>query len=381
MKYLLVDLDHGAARILSRFESPFHLREGIFSLPDRLRRLHPDAELVYLHPDAGLEILVSRHFGFEAFRAAYPHINLDEFAREILFTTNTSLPAWPGVEERRAWAIRHLASHFPERMHFSSDPMQMLDVAPARIAEDLFLLDRADFHHADAQLIGARHDLWIHRSISVPPGVVFDTTDGPVVLDRDCHLSPFTFIRGPFYAAPECHMDNARITGGTILGEGCRVGGEIENCIFGRFSNKHHEGFVGHSLIGNWVNLGALTTTSDLKNNYGHVRLQLPSEIFPHRASTYYTLDTGRIKFGSIVGDCVKTAIGTMLNTGTVLDAASSVFAGAPPPYLPSLSWGLTGHAYRPGRFLEDSEKIFARRQRPVPDVMKEMVKLLAHLR
>ena len=370
MKFLLVDLDHPAGRVLSRFEPVFAYRNGIFSAIDRIRRLHPDAVPVYLHPDARLERLFADRLGLVPFRTDQAKVDLSAFSSEDAHT----------ITDRCSFVETELQSLYDD-VEFSADVVALLDDAPARIAADLFLLNREDFEHRQAaQLIGAKQDLWIHHSVEVPPGVVFDTREGPVVIDERCSLTPFTYIAGPFYAAPDCHLDNARITGGTVLGSGCRVGGEIENSLFGRFSNKHHEGFVGHSLIGNWVNLGALTTTSDLKNNYGEIRLQLPQERFPTRASSFFTLETSRIKFGSIIGDCVKTAIGTMLNTGTVVDAGSNIFAGSPSSYVPPLSWGITGHSYRPGRFLEDCEKIFARRRQVVHPTMQELVSLLSHL-
>lgn len=220
-----------------------------------------------------------------------------------------------------------------------------------------------------AQMIGPSDALHIHATATIHPGVIFNTEDGPIVVDAGAKISPFSYLSGPLYVGPRAQLDHLKISN-SIVGEGCRLGGEIESSIFGDFTNKHHEGFVGHSLIGNWVNLGALTTTSDLKNNYGKIRLHLPGAV----------VETGRIKFGSILGDCVKTAIGTMLNTGSVVDAGSSVFGGRPPAYLGPLSWGLTGQTYDLDRFLKDCETIFARRQQTVPAAMRRMVELSVSL-
>ena len=147
-----------------------------------------------------------------------------------------------------------------------------------------------------------------------------------------------------------------------------RAGGEIENSIIGDYSNKHHEGFIGHSVLGNWVNIGALATTSDLKNNYGEVRLVLP-EGNPAN-SGLKEVSSGTIKFGSILGDCVKISIGSMLYTGTVIDAGSNIFGGNPGKYMPPLSWGLNGEKYDPERFIKDQKVIFQRRgQNPHPQM------------
>ena len=240
-------------------------------------------------------------------------------------------------------------------------------------------------------IVGDPLQLFIHESAKILPGSVFDTRGGPIIIDRDVQISPFCYFEGPVYAGPGARLDNLRLTGGSVLGPGVRAGGEIENSIFDAFSNKHHEGFVGHSILGRWVNLGALTTTSDLKNNYGGVRLQIDNaypiapDLVPLAAAggpgpdatTHPALlDTGTIKFGSLIGDCVKTAIGTLLNTGTVLDAGSNVFGGSPPKYLPPLAWGLEGRSYDRERFLADCAKIFARREQTPPDALPELTRL-----
>jgi glucose-1-phosphate thymidylyltransferase len=158
------------------------------------------------------------------------------------------------------------------------------------------------------KLVGKRKHLYIHPEAIIYPGVVFDVTTGPIIIDKNVIITSFSFIEGPCYIAEDCKIDSARITGSSIIGKSCRIGGEVENSIFENYSNKHHEGFIGHSHIGSWVNLGALCTTSDLKNNYGIVKINNgEKEIY-----------TDTLKFGSIIGDFSKIGIGVMLNTGTI---------------------------------------------------------------
>jgi glucose-1-phosphate thymidylyltransferase len=257
-------------------------------------------------------------------------------------------------------------------------------------AKDTRLKQRRDFRAAGVEIVGDPLQLYVHRSATLLPGVVCDTRNGPIILDREAQVSPFSYLEGPLYAGPGARLDNVRLTGGCVLGRAVRVGGEIENSIFDACSNKHHEGFVGHSVLGRWVNLGALTTTSDLKNNYGPVRLQI-DDAYPltpsaeqdasrpgaaHPDPRPLIIDTGAIKFGSLVGDCVKTAIGTLLNTGTILDAGSNVFGGSPPKYLPPLSWGPAGERYESERFAADCEKIFARRAEEPARELRELVRM-----
>ena len=120
------------------------------------------------------------------------------------------------------------------------------------------------------------------------------------------------------------------------------------------YANKSHDGFVGHSVLGPWVNLGAGTTTSNLKNTYGQVRLEVDGQ----------RIDTGRLNLGSLIGDHAKTAIGTMLATGTVVSAGANVFgAPTPPKYIPPFAWGGAGsERMTEDGFLRVAERVMARR-------------------
>lgn len=195
--------------------------------------------------------------------------------------------------------------------------------------------------------------IYIDPEASVSKGAALDTTQGPIVILKGAKVSPFSFIKGPCFIGEYAQVDKASVEN-VRLGVHCRIGGEVADSVLGDYSNKHHEGFVGHSILGEWVNLGAITTTSDLKNNYGPVRLTFQNRQF----------ETGTIKFGSVIGDHVKTAIGTMLNTGTIIDACSLIFSGAAGrPYYPPFFWGGEKETrYKFELFMKDSSKIMARR-------------------
>jgi len=137
---------------------------------------------------------------------------------------------------------------------------------------------------------------------------VLDAGNGPIVVERDALIEPHSFIAGPCWIGAGTHVLGGKLGGGVSLGPVCRVAGEVEESIFQGFANKRHHGFVGHSIVGAWANLGALTTTSDLKNNYGPVRVSIGGKVH----------DTGESKVGAFLGDHVKTAIGTLLTTGAV---------------------------------------------------------------
>ena len=139
-------------------------------------------------------------------------------------------------------------------------------------------------------------------------------------------------IVGPVYIGKKCKVKcGAKIYEGTSIGQVCKVGGEIEETIIHEYSNKQHDGFLGHAYIGSWCNLGADTNNSDLKNNYGSVDVILDGE---------NKTDTGLTFVGLFMGDHSKTGIDTMFNTGTVVGFCSNVFgAGYLPKYISSFSW------------------------------------------
>jgi len=179
------------------------------------------------------------------------------------------------------------------------------------------------------ELIGSRKDLFIASDAVVHQSVAIDVTEGPVYIDRGAVIRSFTTITGPSYIGSRVIIDRAKINKSTI-GPGCRIGGEVETSIFQGFSNKYHEGFLGHSFVGEWVNLGALTTNSDLKNNYGPVRIKIGKEV----------IDSGMIKLGCMIGDHAKLGIGTLIPTGTVIGSFVNFFGGGMMPrYVPSFKW------------------------------------------
>jgi len=164
----------------------------------------------------------------------------------------------------------------------------------------------------------------------VEPGVVFDVRHGAIVVDAGAEVRHGARLEGPLYVGP-----HSIIWGGvvkhSVIGPHCRVRGEVTHSVFLGYANKAHDGFVGHSVLGLWVNLGALTTTSNLKNTYGTVALEVAGS----------RIATNRQFVGTLFGDHVKTAIGTMLGTGTVVGAGANLFGPeAVPKYVPPFAWG-----------------------------------------
>jgi UDP-N-acetylglucosamine diphosphorylase/glucosamine-1-phosphate N-acetyltransferase len=195
----------------------------------------------------------------------------------------------------------------------------------------------------------------ICRGASVEPGVVFDVRPGVVVLQEGVEVRHGTRLEGPLFAGPGTRLHGGVIRG-CAFGPDCRAHGELSTTVFFGYDNKSHDGFVGHSVLGPWVNLGAGTITSNLKNTYGPVRLDVRGQ----------RIETGRLNVGTLFGDHAKTAIGTMLSTGTVVSAGANIFGEAAPKFVPPFAWGSAGRErLSEDGFLRVAERVLGRRKVP----------------
>ena len=188
---------------------------------------------------------------------------------------------------------------------------------------------------AAGTFLSGKNKIIIEQGAVLQPGCVLNAERGPIYIAKGVQVYPQTVIFGP-----AAILQNSTVKAGTqiyentTIGPVCKVGGEIEESIIHGYSNKQHTGFLGHSYIGSWVNLGAGTTTSDLKNNYSTVRVTVGDR----------QVDTGLQFVGLIIGDHSKTAIGSKFNTGTVAGACCNIFGpDFPKKYIPSFSWGAAG--------------------------------------
>jgi len=222
----------------------------------------------------------------------------------------------------------------------ASTPWDILGQSDRLIAADFHEWQKRHVNHRDealmtgAHVVGDRHDVFIGRGGVVQPGCVLDATNGPIILDERVQVK-FSQIQGPVFVGAGSVIDGARMRAGTSLGPNCKVGGEISASIFQSRVNKAHDGFVGNSWAGRWVNFGALATTSNLKNTYGKIRFTVrPGEI----------VDTGSQFLGSLIGDHTKIGIGQMLTTGSNIGTGCNIYGGGvAPSYVPSFSWGGIG--------------------------------------
>lgn len=172
------------------------------------------------------------------------------------------------------------------------------------------LIDRGKFHTiAENVYVGAQAD--------IASNVVFDADDGPIILGDHVRIRPFSYLSGPVRVGDHgLIIDHAAIKHATVLGHTVKAGGEIEATIVEPYSNKQHHGFLGHAYVGSWVNLGAGTSNSDLKNTYGEISIEMDNR----------SLNTQLQFLGCVIGDFTKTAINTSIFTGKLIGVASFLY-------------------------------------------------------
>jgi UDP-N-acetylglucosamine diphosphorylase/glucosamine-1-phosphate N-acetyltransferase len=234
---------------------------------------------------------------------------------DCLEECKNSLPCRPagGHLIRYLWDLieqnaRQLVADFP--LNDSGQPCRQREATPA--------------------LVGPADRLFVAPTARLDPMVVADTTSGPVVVDREAVIAAFSRLEGPCYIGPRTQVLGAKIRAGTTVGPDCRIGGEVEASIIHGHTNKYHDGFLGHSYVGEWVNIGAGTQSSDLRNDYGEVSVTVGGRL----------VATGLNKVGCFLGDHTKTGLGALLNTGTNAGVFCNLLpsGGFLAKYIPSFS-------------------------------------------
>jgi UDP-N-acetylglucosamine diphosphorylase/glucosamine-1-phosphate N-acetyltransferase len=259
-----------------------------------------------------------------------------------------------------AWAVvepEHVFGCTPFTLsHFLDDWKQMLpwrEAGGRLIGRTWDLIEQngehlhSDFQRFEAQpgssprpstlgVVGPAERLWIGPNARIDPHVVADTTAGPVIIDRNAFIAPFSRLEGPCYIGSASQILGGKIRAGTSIGPYCRIGGEVEASIVQGFSNKYHDGFLGHSYVGEWVNIGAGASTSDLRHDYAEVVVTVAGMRVP----------TGCSKVGSFIGDHTKIGLGCLLNTGTNIGVFASVLPAGRllPRHVPSFCTVAHGH-------------------------------------
>ena len=235
----------------------------------------------------------------------------------------------------------------------------------------------ADWQDSDASIettldkrieIDERARLYIGERSCLHPTTVLDSTPGPIYISHDVRIGAYSVIEGPAYIGPGATLNPYTwLHGGCAIGPVCKIGGEIDGCAMDGYTNKQHAGFLGHSYVGSWVNLGAGATNSDLKNTYGKIRVPLCGT----------RTDTDLQFFGAVIGDHAKIGINASIPTGTWVGFASVINSAImAPKYVPSFSWVTDERmvAASAPRLLDLATVVMARRGIDMTDEEVELV-------
>ena len=199
--------------------------------------------------------------------------------------------------------------------------------------------------NSSSQIIHA-YNIFVEEG-AILENCILNASEGPIYIAKNSKIMDGAILRGPIFIDEGSIVKmGATMYGGTSIGKKCVVGGEIKNSIINNFSNKAHHGYLGDSIICNWCNLGAGSSTSNVKNNVSNVMLQLANA----------ELNAGN-KFGLLMGDYSRSAINTSFNTGTVVGTCCNIFTeGLTPKYIPNFSWGCKGERYELPKAFTDIE-------------------------
>jgi UDP-N-acetylglucosamine diphosphorylase/glucosamine-1-phosphate N-acetyltransferase len=359
MKIVLFE-DSGFRNLLplTYFRPVWELRCGIYDLKEKIK-YHLTIPKVYytarqylmdfyleeslvLSPESGGEYLFINGRLLLGSDDSEKILNVPE---KTVFLSEKSIVAWRGDGQSYAKYFEQgvlqsdrLLNDFTQqqiKFQFIDYPWDLIDFNGEEIVKDCHMtgqLGKLKGRIDPGVHIMGKEKVFLAKSASLLPGVVIDAESGPVWIDDNVKIMPQAVLQGPLSIGPDSIIKiGAKIYENTTIGPVCKVGGEVEESIFHGFSNKQHDGFLGHSYLGSWINLGADTNNSDLKNNYSPISVILNKQ----------KIETGRRFLGAIIGDHSKTAINTMINTGSIIGVCSNIFgAGFPPKSIPSFSWG-----------------------------------------
>lgn len=351
----------------------WELRCGALRIFEKVQRQYPTANLLFR----------GRTLQLRSFLARYPHFNQEIIPSNYLVLNANLLPNlnfWNLLEEKLHFVLSQNSTDKPIILNHKNKPIgayisseslangvsrnttdslsnfevkfyanaleveievQQIDFLWDAIhANEAALLDDARFFSSDGDIPTQSAGIFTIKpeqillcsNVNIAPFTVLDASGGPIIIGNNVKIMPHSTITGPCYIGDNSTLKiGAKIYEKTSIGEFCKIGGEVESSIIQGFSNKQHGGFLGHSFISEWVNLGADTNTSDLKNNYSNVKVRMNDTDY----------QTGHTFLGLLCGDHTKVGINTMFNTGTVVGISANIFGGGyPDKFIPSFTWG-----------------------------------------
>ncbi len=377
----------------------YDLRCGIYSFLERIVLQYPDA-VISLFCREYLEKLVREDHPYD--------VNKADFGDEVcLFLNGRLIMSSPvSIEGKEEIGIRdntivyarllgkHCRSITPERFtdqHFIDEltkkyKVKTVKTGPMQYPWDLIFRNKeqitSDFmSYIKDGLIQEReyegvhlieeHQIFTGKDTVIKPGCVLDAENGPIYIGNNVRISSNSVIEGPVFIGDTVVIQPlSRIRAGSNIGKVSRIGGEVVNSIIQDYTNKQHDGFLGDSYIGSWVNLGAGTVNSNLTNTYGTVKVQMFDKI----------INTGMMFFGMIMGDHTKTAINTKFMTGSVIGFACNILqTRTPPKFTPSFTWYSDNaiRVYGTKRELQVAKRMMARRDKKMTRSEEQVFKAI----
>ncbi len=211
-------------------------------------------------------------------------------------------------------------------------------------------------------IIGNPNLIFLEKGAKVEASIL-NTQEGPIYIGKDAEIMEGSIVRGPLALCEKSVLKlGAKVYGGTTLGPYCKVGGEVNNVIFQGYSNKGHDGFIGNSFIGEWCNIGADTNASNLKNNYGEIK------IFSYEKDDFE--QTSLQFMGIFMGDHSKCSINTMFNTATVIGVSCNIFGSQfPPKYISSFTWGIEKDVFQFDKAIQSANNMMKRRDKQLNEI------------
>ncbi len=344
----------------------FEVRWGAFSMLDRIcNSINKDDSIILVVRDELKEIISERYSDFS--------VNPDNIPPSILLPAHFSTIKNGLNNGKRLSNDMSLKDFnlFKDKLHFEDLYLWdfIFDIKDILLRNDTKFFDMkigGDFHESCIFL--NQKNIHISDSAKISAGVILDASEGPIIIDENAFIDIGVMIKGNTYIGKNSKINpGAKLNGEVSIGPYCKIGGEVEATIFHGYSNKQHDGYIGHSYIGEWVNLGANTNNSDLKNNYGKIKFDLG----------FKKIDTNEMFIGSMIGDFSKIAISTMLNTGTYIGMGANVFgSGFQNKLIQSFSWGkkeVTDFK----KFLSTLEVVKSRRDENISEKEKNLLRTL----
>ena len=386
MNYILFEKDTERIRPFSDLHASFELMTGAFDNFQRLIRSISKNDTIQLFVRQDIEDLIKHKYPDFDVNPDYfePGVYLNGdclwYPEDLnLINNNRSYSNINGIVSFHTdskISLNDLSSYINQQSQVSTklDSVisikylwEIFDILNQSIGLDFSLMNTSKQGNIHPSCIFIKDEnIIINDKAIVSAGVVLDASEGPIIIDSNSFIDIGSLIKGPVYIGTNTKINpGTKLNGSVSIGSFCKIGGEVEDSVIQGFSNKQHDGFLGHSYVGEWVNLGANTNTSDLKNNYSKVKVFTKKDDF---------IDTNKMFIGSIIGDFTRTAIGTKLNTGTYIGVGSNLFDdGFQDKFVPSFSWGKNDRIGL-NRFIKSIDKAMNRRNCKLPNTLKNRI-------